>query len=116
MKFLRVWTCSRTHDRIYIKSEELKPLCPVCSGLMSKARGDGLPALLAQKREIEVEVFDEEKVDAEETQEEEPFDVFPPEKLQRITPEEPEQDGEEIQLTQKESFSKKRKEKKEVRL
>lgn len=112
MKFLRVWTCSRTHDRIYIKSEELKPLCPVCGGLMSKARGDGLPALLAQTQKIDVEVFDNEEIDTEEAQEE-PLDVSPPEKLQRITPEEPEQD-EEILLTQKESFSKKKR--KEVRL
>ena len=112
MKFLRVWTCSRTHDRIYIKSEELKPLCPICGGLMSKARGDGLPALLAQTQKIDVEVFDEQEAE-EILQEEEPFDAFP-EKLQRITPEEPEQDEEKIQLTQKESFSKKKK--KEVRL
>jgi hypothetical protein len=78
---------------------------------MSKARGDGIPALLAQHKEIEVEVFDEEE-EIEEI-EEEPYDVYP-EKPQRITPEEPKQ-KEEISLTLKESLGKKRRNK-EVKL
>lgn len=116
MKFLRVWTCSRTHEKIFIKSEERKPLCPICSGFMSKARGDGIPALLAQKREIEVEVFDDDETDVEEIQEGgEPFEVFP-EEPKRITPEEPDSNGEDIPLTPKETLRKKRKGKEEVRL
>lgn len=105
MNFLRVWTCSRTHDKIFIKSEERKPLCPICGGTMSKARGDGISALLAQTREIEVEVFDNEETEIEE--EEEPFEVFP-EKPERITPEEPEQEAEPISLTPKEKIGKRR--------
>jgi len=58
MKFIRVWTCARGHQRVY-KVDNDKPFCPLCDEKMSKADINALPALNS-KAEVEVEMMEVE--------------------------------------------------------
>lgn len=55
MDFFRAWVCSRgDHERIFIKSKERRPLCPLCGEEMSKAKSDGIPIFFMPEQEVEV--------------------------------------------------------------
>jgi len=62
MKFTRVWTCGRGHNRVY-KVDDSKPKCPICDEFMRKADINALPALNS-KAEVEVEMIEVEDPDA----------------------------------------------------